>query len=314
MKHERRSYVPLLIRVSVYILAIIVLFLMRGRLDLKRFFRQAGPAAETGLIISGADLAPSLVDRLVEHYRADYPQLTIQVRGGGSAAALEDLINLRAGAVFLSRPPSPEEQKLFVGAYGDTAIWYPVALGAILVMAGPQGADSTVTLDALRALADGRPGGGLERLYVPDPNSGLWDVLRAKLGLGRSTATAVPGVVFLKDDATVARAVAADPRSLGVASSFALQGQPAARGVRTLSLRTGPSGPSVAPDVDQTLSGAYPLWSYLYAGCRKTGGVQGTMFVTHLTSQRGQRQIARTEFLPVQMPQREIHLNRRSPG
>jgi ABC-type phosphate transport system substrate-binding protein len=315
MTRPRASYVRLLIRVAVYVLVIVVLFRLRDRIDFKRLVQQVtGPsAADTTLVLAGSDLAPTLVDQLVTNYRRDYPKLEIRVGGGHTTAALQELVNNRADAVFLSRPPLLSEQRLFLKASGDTALWYPIALGATLVLSGADGADSTVTLDALRSLAGGMPAAGRERLYVPDPNTGLWDAVLAKLGLPPAADSPPHGVIFLKDDAAVADAVHADPAALGLASAFALPDGVAAHGARALSLRASSSAPPNPPGVVQVASGDYPLWSYLYIGCRPRGGVQGAKFVTHLTSPRGQRQIARTEFLPVQQVMREIYLNR-NPG
>jgi len=302
--------------VAVYVLVIFVLFLLRGRPGVRRFTGRfaGGGAADTTLVVTGADLAPGLVGRLVENYRRDYPRLSVQIRPGGTAAALEDLVNRRADAAFLSRPPLPSEQRLFAGADGDTALWFPIALGAIVVLAAADAPDSTLSLDTLRALARGDPEAGAPRLYVPDPNSGLWDALRAKLGLPSDVASAPPGVVFLRDDAAVPAAVRADGRAFGVVSSFAFPDGAALPGARAVPLRAAADGAPIWPGAAEIAAGAYPLWHYLYVGCRPRGGVQGTKFVTHLTSPRGQRQVERTPFLPARQVPREIHLNRRPPG
>jgi ABC-type phosphate transport system substrate-binding protein len=138
-----------------------------------------------------------------------------------------------------------------------------------------------VTLDALRALASGRPVSGVQRLYAPDPNSGLWDAFRAKLNLPLQEEKAAPDVIFLKDDSTVVEAVRADYQALGLVSSFTLPGGVQSRGVRTLGLREVPGAAAVYPDLETTYAGDYPLWSYLYLGCRPRGGIQGSMFVTN---------------------------------
>jgi ABC-type phosphate transport system substrate-binding protein len=315
MTRPYASYLRPLIRVIVYVLVIVVLFKLSGRVDLRGFVqRMTGPTvADTTLVVAGSTLAPTLVDRVIGIYRQEYPKLGIHVGGGQTTAALEELVNKRADVAFLSRAPLPSEQKIFSRATGDTALWFPVALGAILVLADVGQRDTTVQLEDLRALASGRPAGGKERLYVPDPNSGLWDAFLAKAKLPPAGETPPPDVVFLKDDAAVADAVHADASALGLASSFALAEGPARHGARALWIRSDPAKRPMAPDAEDIASGEYPLWSYLYISCRPQGGAQGAKFVTYLTSQHGQRQIEHTEFLPVQQVMREIHLNR-SPG
>lgn len=317
MKERRRNPVRLQIRVIIYILIIAALFLIRGRPDVRDLLRQAtgGAAADTVLIVSGADQAPALMDRLLADYRRDYPRLRIVVRGGGSAQALEDLINGRAGAAVMSRPPLAGEQKLFAAARGDTVVWHPIALGAIVVVGAAGVPDTSVELETLRRLAGGGSGGDAPRLYAPDPNHGLWDALRQRLELPPDPGEqAPPGVVFLADEQAVAEAVRAEPGAIGVVSSFALGADPGAAGLRALAVAAAGGGAPARPLSEEIASGAYPLWHYLHIGCRGRGGIQASKFVTHLTSPRGQRQIERTEFLPARVLPREILLDRRPPG
>ncbi len=315
MTRPHASYLRLLIRVAVYALVIIVLFRLRDRVEFKRLVRQltAPSAADTSLVLSGSDAAPALINRMVANYHREYPKLALRVGGGQTTAALEELVNKRASVAFLSRPPLPSEQRLFVQAGGDSALWFPIALGAILVLVGQASADTSESLVTLRALADGTPAAGRDKLYVPDPNSGLWDAFRAKLGLRPALDAAPSGVVFLKDDAAVADAVGADATSLGVISSFTMPDGPAPHGARAVSLRAAPGAQAFRPDVEQIASGDYPLWSYVYISCLSRGGAQGAKFVTYMTSTRGQRQIEDTDYLPVQQVMRPVYLNR-SPG
>lgn len=314
MTGPRASYLRPLIRVIVYLLVIVVLFRLSDRLDLRGFVKRmtAPTAADTTLVVAGSTLAPTLVDHMIGIYRREYPKLTVRVGGGQTTAALEELVNKRADVAFLSRPPLKSEQKIFTQATGDTTLWFPFALGAILVLADGGQRDSTVQLEDLRALASGRPAGGKAKLYVPDPNSGLWDAFLEKAKLPPAGETPPTAVVFLKDDAAVAEAVHADASGLGLASSFALAEGPAKHGARALWIRSDPAKRAMAPDAEDIASGDYPLWSYLYVSCRPQGGAQAAKFVTYLTCQHGQRQIEHTEFLPVQQVLREIYLNRSS--
>ena len=305
----------ILVRICIYVLAAIVFFVLRGRIDWKRFAHRttASSSADTTLTLAGADVAPLLVDELARRYRMDYPRLRVETRGGATAQALQDLVNGRAGAVFLARPPDRVEQAVFTRATGDTAIWYPVALAAVLVVSAPDRGDTVVSLEELKQLSRGRDPGG-RRLYVPDPNSGLWWAFLSRLGLPGDPSTPIPGVVFLQDDDTVIRAVLADAGSLGVVSSFGLRRRLSAWGARAMALRTAPGAPAVSADNVTLSTGAYPLWCYLYAGCLGRGGMQGSYFITYLTSARGQRQIEQTPYLPARKVSREVFLRRTPPG
>lgn len=309
---RRRLGTTVLVRLFIYVLAAILFFVFRGRVDWRRLTHPA-PASglpDTTLVVTGADLAPLLADNLVHRYGRDYPRLRIHLRGGTSAQALQELIDARSHVALLARPPSSVEQGEFTRVTGDTAIWYPVALGAVLVVSAPDPSDTVAALETLRPLAGGRAGSA-RRLYVPDPNSGLWWAFLARLGLPNAPSSVPPpGVVFLKDDDAVLTAVLADAGSLGIVSSFALRKPLSAWGLQALAIRARPGAPPVTADNLTLSTGDYPLWCYLYAGCLARGDMPGGMFVTYLTSPRGQRQIESTPYLPAKIVSREVLLRR----
>jgi ABC-type phosphate transport system substrate-binding protein len=299
----------------LYIVVVAGLFFLRGRFDMKALVKpirdQAAP--DTTLVVAGTDVAPKLIEYLISRYGQDYPQLKISLRGGGTTAALQELVNGRADAVFLGRPPTPDEQRIFVETTEDTAAWFPIALGEILVIAGLAPAES-VSVAELRALATGTPIAAAKRLYVPDPNLGLWDAFRAKVQLAPGTGATPPGIVFLLDDRAVAEAVRADAESFGLASAFVLAAEELPADVRILAVREAAGKAAVRPEAATTASGEYPLWTYLYLCCRAEGDLQGSKFVTHVTSARGQRQIEWTDYLPAQLVPREVYIDRRPIG
>lgn len=310
---RRRPGAGILVRLFIYVLAAILFFVFRARVDWKQFVhRTTSPGApDTTLVLAGADVAPFLVDTMVRRYRQDYPRLRIDIRGGSTAQALQDLIDTRADAVFLGRPPSSGDQAGFTRATGDSAIWFPIALGAVLVVSAPDQADTVVSLETLRRFGSGKAGIG-RRLYVPDPNSGLWWAFLARLGLpdAPSPSGTPPGVVFLKDDDTVLTAVLSDVGSIGIVSSFALRKALSVWGVQALAIQTEPGTPSVMADNVSLSTGSYPLWCYLYASCRAYGNMRGSMFITYVTGARGQRQIESTPYLPAKIVSREVLLRR----
>lgn len=308
---RRRPGTGLLVRLFIYVLAAILFFVFRARVDWKQFVHRAtsSGAPDTTLVLAGADVAPLLVDNMVRRYRQDYPRLRIDIRGGTTAQALQDLVDTRADAVFLARPPSSGDQADFTRATGDTAIWFPIALGAVLVVSAPDQADTVVSLETLRPLVSGKAGTG-RRLYVPDPNSGLWWAFLARLGLPDAPSGTPPGVVFLKDDAAVLTAVLSDVGSIGIVSSFALRKALSVWGVQTLAIQTEPGTRSVMADNVSLSTGNYPLWCYLYASCRAYGDMQGGMFITYVTGARGQRQIESTPYLPAKIVSRAVLLRR----
>jgi ABC-type phosphate transport system substrate-binding protein len=319
-------------RVILYTVVAVGVFLYRNHIDWNRFTAlfQGQQQGEPTLVLAGRDLAPGLVDILVDHYGRDYPRLDIRTLPGGTNQALEDLVNRRADVAFLSRPPTPDEQDLFRHVDGDTAIVEPVGLGGILLLAGSDtfpGAQSSsalpgLTVEQLGGLMAGDMQEYGDRFYAADPNLGHW-AAAAKL-VGRAPYPVdETTVVYLANDREVARAVANDPRSLGMVVSFDLPaapqrtlpvGQEAAAGPGIVPLVGGPGGEKTDPTYENVASGAYPLFVSLFVACRTNGGIQGGKFLTHLASGRGQRQIERAGCIPAKQVLREIYLSTEALG
>lgn len=313
MTSRRRTW--FLIRLAVYVIVIAVLFVVRGRVDLGPAQRllSGASAADSTLTIAGRDLAPALVDELVASYCRDYPALAVRFTEGGTNQALEDLLNRRADVAFLYRPPTAAEQAQLRTLDGDTAVVVPVAVGGLAVVAADGATPPNLTVAQIAATAAG--GDGKARMYAPDPNEGAWDALRQRLDLAGESNLAgegsPAGVTFLVDVQAVVEAVVADPGTLGLASTFTLRDDPR---VRRLAVGAAPGDTAAAPTFTNLVTGAYPLYHWLYVACRARGGIQGAKFVTHLASPRGQRQVERAGVVPAQQVAREIILTREPIG
>ena len=300
---SRRRGVPLALRLAIYVLLAIFFIVLRPHLNLKQLAgRATAPArSDTTLVLAGSDVAPLLANEIVRRYRDNYPELQIDVNGGTTAQALKDVADRRADVAFLARPPSAGDQDIFKDVTGDTAVWYPIALGAILVVASPARPDTTIDLATLRQYAQGTAGPD-RRFYAPDPNSGLCEAFLARV----LPADSLRGQVYLVDDSAVIAAVLADEGSIGIISAFALRETLSSQGAVPLAIRADPAAPAVAADNLTLSTGEYPLWSHLYIVCRKTGDMQGSKFVTYVTGPRGQRQIEQTPYLPASLIPRAV--------
>ncbi len=319
MTYWRSGNARLLVRIAIYLLVIAVIFLLRGGLDWRYLLRQMGGAADadTTLTLAGGDLAPELLQRVIDHYRRDYPRIDIQIQGGGSSHALEALVNGRADVAFLNRQPSPQEQELFLTVVGDTVLWYPIALGSIVLLRHERAPAAAVTLADLESFTKSGSDLHFDHLYVSDPNLGLWDAFRQRLGLAVTADAPASHVIFLQDDQEVMAAVAQDAAALGLVSSLtsSLDSPEFQRQkVCSVPVLVEVGGTPASADDEEVASGAYPLYHFLYVVSRKHGGIQGTKFVTHLTSDRGQKQIERAGYVPARMVLREIYLTRHPLG
>jgi ABC-type phosphate transport system substrate-binding protein len=306
-----RNRIRFLIRMVVYITVVVLLYQNRGGFHWQQMLDtvRGSKKNDTSLTLAGGDLAPDLIDRLVVHYRQDYPDLEISVSAGGTNKALEDLLNGRAGAAFTFRRPSPDEENLFRSIDGDTSIVVPVALAGIALIAGKAAGKDPITLDGIRRLLDGDAAGRCDRLYAPDPNEGLLDAVRASLDLS-GPSPAAPLIIYLADAPSVLEAVRRDDRAWGIVSSLnvPLNLDTIVEGVHLVPLNAGPNNESVLPTYENVATGDYPLNHYLFLVCRENGNRQGGKFLTHLATPRGLRQVERAGIVPAKLVLREINL------
>lgn len=307
-----RRRIRFLVRMIVYITVVVLLYLNRGGISWRHLGERFRGSRETDttLVIAGRDLAPALVDRMIAHYRQEYPDLPITVTGGGTNLALEDLLNGKASAAFTFRRPTSYEEELFRTVDGDTAIVVSVAVGGVILAAGAAADAGPITLDDVRNLLNGEAAGHCERVYVPEPNTGLWDTVRSSLGLDEQ-APAPPLIVFLADAQAVLDAVKQDDRAWGIVSSLNAPLDPDAGpwpGIRLVAMRAGSENQPALPTYENVASGAYPLHHFLFVVCRENGSLEGGKFLTHLASARGLRQVERAGVIPASLVFREIHL------
>lgn len=306
----------LIIRLSLYVIAVILFFVFRGRVDLGLLAHRVAPtpaATDTTLTLAGGDVAPLLIADLSRRYTDYYPHLKIETLPGTTIQALQDLVNRDADAAFLARPPSAADQAAFRKATGDTATWYPIALGALLVVGSPAYPDTSITLPELRERAFTEPAPG-RRFYATDRNAGIWDAFATRLGAGGAAGPSgpEPHAYFLANEDSVIAYARDDRGALGLVSAFSLRQTLSGHGVRALSIPAHSDTIAARADNVTLATSAYPLWCYVYLACRRPGTMHGSTFLTYVTGPRGQRQIEATAYLPAKKILREVVITRPS--
>lgn len=276
------------------------------------------PDPKNSLVLSGLAVAPVLIPRLTNEYRSLYPSLDLRIHGGGSLQALEDLANREADLAVLNRLPTREEQAKIASVLRDSVESFAVALGGIAVLGAEQGGLDSLRVSDIRAWIRGeipgdQPSGeppgdwteGPTHLYVPDPNNGIWAALTSLLGLPEDQPS---NLIWLADEREVARAVAADVGSIGLASTLALPPDLESLGAKMLPVRADTSSTAALPGPAEIAGGQYPLFHRLYLSLLPSVSPQGAAFVTFLHSPRGQRLIEREGFLPARQTARIVQI------
>lgn len=307
-----RSSRGIFIRLGIYAAVVVALLYLRVVPGLRgRAPRNLFKPVDSTLTIAGSALAPELMNTLIGHYAEMYPQTQFELRGGTTRQALQDLVNGEVDVAVLCRQPSATEM-VAIRAAGDSTLTFPVALGAMAVFAAPASGLDSLSINQLQALVSASAGApaGIQRVYVAEPNTGLWDALAAGLGLPDSTSA---GVVWLESDSAVVEAAARDLQSIGVASTLAVLESTELRGVRALAILD-EDRRARATDARGLAAGDYALPHLLYLACRPMADPVAAGFVTYFWSGRGQRFISHEGYLPAREVAREIQLVRKPLG
>lgn len=305
------------VRIVFYVLVVLVLFLVRGPEHWRDAigWRGASDGADAALVVAGRANAPTLLDTLVRGYLRDYPEVAVELRDRGTAHALEALWNGEATVALLARPLLASERALFVESFGAAPICEPIALAGLAVLAARSASVDSLSWTHLEALVRGSPHEGTaERLYVEDPNLGVWDALLEHFPDVPTTPSAGAPIYFVGDRDELFVALREDPSAIGVVSSIFLPGDEAPAGLGLVAVRGEAARAAALPTHLQVGHGVYPLRHRFYLACRADARGEVAKFVTFASSARGQRLVERAGFLPARQVLREILLDDRPMG
>lgn len=301
-------------RILIYlaIVAGLLLFKVGPEVGLPLFVKSPEPP----LTLAGRDLAPHLIGAISDEYQRIRPSVQIGFRSGGTIQGIEDLLNERAQVTLLNRPLTEEEYRV-IAAVEESLLIYPIALGAIAVVASAADPIERLTVDELRdLLTKGQPkrvAAGQNQLlvYLADPNLGLWPVIADRLGLPEDP---LPPVGWLASDLEVTQAVGMNPFTIGIVSTLSLPAVPETDEWRFVPIAASAGESGVEPTWLDLRSGAYVLSHQLYVACLKSGAQKEASFVDFLFSPRGQRLVDSERFVAAREVAREILLARTGIG
>jgi phosphate transport system substrate-binding protein len=281
--------------------------------------------------IQGSDTMYPLLTRLSTEFRRRQPQVSIDVKGGGSAKALADFLRVpkspkvseeKAGQVLLvssSRELMPSEIRQFSNSHGDIPLAIPVALDAVALYVHRDNPIEGLTLDQVDAIFS------LSRLRGYPIDVANW----GQLGLSANWQNA-PIRMFGRDRRSGTRTFFQEHVLIGGDFKPTMQEEPGAASV-ILALSQSPLGiafnglglhssmvrivplaekqgaPFVAPS-DATLADqTYPLRRvlYLYLDTPSPASLSPAAkeFMSFISSREGQEAVIRAGFFPLPMTQ-----------
>jgi phosphate transport system substrate-binding protein len=262
----------------------------------------------------GSDTLNNLMTFWSEGFKAQYPNVKIQVEGKGSGTAPVALASGVAQVGPMSREMKSTEIASFAAKFGHKPTKIAVAIDALAVFVHKDNAIKGLSLKQVDGIfASTRKRGG--------QNVETWGDLGQKGSLagktvsafGRNSASGTYG--FFKEVAlktgdfkdtvkeqpgssSVVQGIAADVGAIGYSGIGY-----ATSGVRAVPLSTDDSGNFVEPNYANALSGSYPLSRYLYVYVNKAPSKPmdklTSEFITFVLSKQGQEIVIKDGYFPL---------------
>lgn len=256
-----------------------------------------GAGASQTITIKGSDTMVILAQRWAERFRADHPEITVQVSGGGSGTGIAALLNGTCDIANSSRPIKDREREQIRSTRHQEAQEFKVALDAIAVYVHASNEIPSLTLPQLKAIFRGeitnfRDVGGPDRtivLYSRENNSGTYAYFKEHVLDDQdfaATAQTLPGT------AAVINAVSRDPAGIGYG------GIAYGSGVRAIPVAAADGAP-VAPTMQNATSGTYPLSRFLYLYTPGTPSPVVRQYIDFILSRAGQSVVEGVGFFPL---------------
>jgi phosphate transport system substrate-binding protein len=274
----------------------------------------------TGKLTSmGSGLVTILINRWASEFAMLYPEVALDIQGGGSTAGLPAFLEGQVDLMPMSRPLLPDEVKAFRDRFGHEPAQIVVAQDAVGVYVNKNNPLTGLTLAQLDGLYSREAKRGGKRaefwrdLGVAGP---LAEERIARVCLSRVHGThqffreeVMLGADyrfdgrFEKVSSSLVQSVGADVAGIGFASVMFATAR-----TRFVPLQV-PDGSYQLPNYENTLSGRYPLVRPMrIVFHRKTDGSPNPVvreFLRFAVSRRGQRIIALAESYPLTVEQQQ---------
>lgn len=257
----------------------------------------SGPSAKV-ITIKGSDTMVILAQRWAEIYMELYPDVRVQVTGGGSGTGIAALINGGTDICAASRPMKEKEREQVYSRRSQEVVEIPVALDGVAIYVHKSSPLPSITKAQLKGIYTGSItnwsdlGGEDGRIvaYSRENNSGTYVFFKEHVMDNEDFAR---DIQTLPGTAAVVNAVSKDPASIGYG------GIAYATTIRYLPVRSDDSSESVQPSLQTVQSGEYPLSRnlYFYTAGEPSGEIKA--FIDWVLSQEGQEICEEVGYYPL---------------
>jgi phosphate transport system substrate-binding protein len=219
--------------------------------------------AQRAITLKGSDTMVILGQRWAEAYMKNNPGSRIQVTGGGSGTGIAALINGTTDIAESSRPMKDKEKEGVKNKSGKVVAEIPVAVDGLAVYLHTSNPVKVLSIEQLKDIYTGKTtnwkqvGGNDARIitYGRENNSGTYAYFKEHV---LANADFHPSVQTLPGTAAVTNAVAKDPKAIGYG------GIAYAKGIHHAQVKKDAASPAVEPNMENVLSGTYPISRHLY--------------------------------------------------
>lgn len=260
---------------------------------------------DTGINVEGSDTMVNVAQAWAEEYRKERPEVDVRVSGGGSGQGIANLINGVATMANASRKMKPEEMELAEKNSGKKPIEFVVGLDALAVYVHKDNPIESISLEELAEIyGDGGEITRWEQLEVDNVGCGNGEITRVSRQSNSGTFHYFCEAVLGKDrqpklgsidqsgSKDVVDLISKTPCAIG----FSGMGY-ATDGVKMLKISAKKGEESVAPTVENTMNGSYPIARPLmiYTLGEPTGQLK--QYLDWIRSDAGQQVVANKGYV-----------------
>jgi phosphate transport system substrate-binding protein len=258
---------------------------------------------EHSIQVKGSDTMVNLGQAWAEKYMEENSGDFVAVTGGGSGTGLSSLISGSCDIAMSSRNIKEKEIAL-AKQKGINPFEIKVALDGLAVVVSPANPVGKLTLNQLAGIFTGRisswkeVGGKDEKIVIlsREVNSGTHvyfkeHVLRNNNANGKEEFAS--SALMLSSSQAIADEVAANPAAIGYYGMGYISSKQ-----KTIAIAKDDKSEYVEPNIDNVLSGKYPISRplFLYTNNQPQGLIK--KFVDYVLSKEGQEIVVKTDFVP----------------
>ncbi|HSI85194.1 MAG TPA: phosphate ABC transporter substrate-binding protein PstS family protein [Candidatus Methylacidiphilales bacterium] len=261
----------------------------------------ASPALAQKVTVIGSDTMAQLNQKWAQEFMKAYPNIKVEVSGGGSGVGIAALRNGTTDVAAASRLIKSKETQDFLVGLNVKPVQHEVALDGVVIFVNEKNPVETLSLTQIEKIYRGeitnwKELGGIDLpivLYGREANSGTYGFVKEVVLKEKDFSSKVQ---TLAGTAAVYDAVGKDTSGIGYG------GIGYAHGVRELKVKLDdkPETIGIAPTLDNVAKGVYPLSRpLLYYTTPNNTNTNTDIYVSWVRSTQGQKLVEVVGFVPL---------------